>query len=45
MDVNFRPGGDLSGEMIRWRYCLVLAMLLLLPAKTGSKLEDDEEEE
>ncbi|XP_047028695.1 uncharacterized protein LOC124636584 [Helicoverpa zea] len=31
--------------MVRWRYCIVLAMLLLLPAKTGSKLEDDEEED
>uniref|UniRef100_A0A2A4K9W4 Snake toxin/toxin-like domain-containing protein n=1 Tax=Heliothis virescens TaxID=7102 RepID=A0A2A4K9W4_HELVI len=31
--------------MVRWRYCVVLAMLLLLPAKTGSKLEDDEEED
>ncbi|KAM3961973.1 uncharacterized protein ACR2FA_003862 [Aphomia sociella] len=31
--------------MIRWRYCLVLAMLLLIPTRTGSKLDDDEEEE
>ncbi|CAG9583106.1 unnamed protein product [Danaus chrysippus] len=31
--------------MVRWRYCLVLAVLLLLPTRTGSKLEDEDEEE
>ena len=45
LDVKFWPGVNLSGEMVRWRYCLVLATMLLLPARTGSKLEDDEDEE
>ncbi|XP_026731079.1 uncharacterized protein LOC113496149 isoform X1 [Trichoplusia ni] len=31
--------------MVRWRYCVVLAMLLLLPAKTGSKLDEEEDED
>ncbi|XP_075977215.1 uncharacterized protein LOC142977289 [Anticarsia gemmatalis] len=32
--------------MVRWRFSLLLAMLLLLmPVKTGSKIEDDEGEE
>ncbi|CAB3221250.1 unnamed protein product [Arctia plantaginis] len=31
--------------MVRWRCAVVLAMLLLMPARTGSKLEEDEGEE
>ncbi|XP_031766909.2 uncharacterized protein LOC113513059 [Galleria mellonella] len=31
--------------MIRWRYCLVLTMLLLLPMRIGSRIDDDEDEE
>ncbi|CAG9788106.1 unnamed protein product [Diatraea saccharalis] len=31
--------------MIRWRYCLVLAMLLLLPTRNGSKIDDDDDED
>ncbi|XP_034832598.1 uncharacterized protein [Maniola hyperantus] len=31
--------------MVKWRYCLILAVLLLLPSRTGSKREEDYDEE
>ncbi|KAG6440908.1 hypothetical protein O3G_MSEX001606 [Manduca sexta] len=43
--VKLRCSWSPSGEMVRWRFSLFLAMLVLLPARTGSKLDDDEDEE
>ncbi|XP_004928202.1 uncharacterized protein LOC114246342 [Bombyx mandarina] len=31
--------------MVRWRYCFVLAVLLLLPMRTGSKMDEDDDDE
>ncbi|XP_023946436.2 nucleolar complex protein 2 homolog [Bicyclus anynana] len=31
--------------MVKWKYCVLMAVLLLLPSRAGSKTEDDDDDE